>query len=530
MGSEKEKELLDYLASLGFEGENLAGKIHVQAEKNLPLIVISQYKFFGEERMRYDLHLRRDPQFDAYRLEKYEATLRNSIPIDHKIINGIDTAVLEQKMKTVNWQDFFAQGTVLPDDEKKHIRQIIDELNNVLRDEPDGIRIVERLQYKYIPENQFDDAAKEMQHAYETSRAFIATEYGMVNANLAWQIMSGRFDDLFEKFRVLGLEDFPGTEVYLKLEEILSDNPDHFEFRCSRNEPEGWIDFTVPVEKIDGWYSMDTYNASLIPHPVIDHGHFDNIDTRRLEEEMQQINWHDDRKLFIFHDDREPDFTPAVADIQEQVYRLSQNMAGADVADKLMLKYWGDATFFQDMVPQTAWDELEERKPRTETFGVEITSRAAYNLLNGRAVLNTPMQQITGENLPFVRLNVNEEKTNGHYARTYANTFTKSDMELQLHMLAIENAAFYSVRNSLLHGGIVPVTRENGMQIKVEANPEQRTLNIYTRDMKPIPINLRMDPDWQPDIHQQRKEQERKQSAAKYQMAKPVKRNKGRGL
>lgn len=528
MDSEKEKELLDYLASLGFEGENIAGKIHVQAEKNLPLIVIGQYKFFGEERMRYDLYLRRDPQFDAYRLEKYEATLRNPVPVEHKIINGLDTAVLEQKMKTVDWQQYFRNKND-PAYRPEAIDNIMVDLFGLLNPPvPEGPPAYHKLAFKYWPEEAWDDAVKKLKPAYEQNRSFIAGEYGMANANLAWHIMSGRFDDLFEKFRVLGLEDFPGTEVYPKLEEFLSGNPDDFLFQCSRNQPEGLADFVIAVSKIDDWYQIYSYKAIVTPHPSIEHGRFDNIDTRRLEQQMQQINWHDDRQLFIMHEDREPDFTPAVSDIQEQVYRLSQNMAGADTADKLMLKYWIGTTFFEDMIPQTAWDELKERAVREQQFQVEISARAAYNLLNGRAVLGTARQQIEEESLPWVRLELDQKENNGFYPVTTTEGFNKTELEFQLGMLPFTNSRFYAVRNGLLCGDIVPVTLENGTRLKIEASPEQRTLNIYTPDMRPVPVNLRFDPDWKPAVQQHRQQQ--KKDHQQFKTAPSPKRRKGKGL
>src|SRR5699024_11589925 len=146
---------------------------------------------------------------------------------------------------------------------------------------------------------------------------------------------------------------------------------------------------TVPVTREKDAYVADTYTVSLTPYPSIEHGVYNGIDSEKLDAMMQEVDWHNDRELFILHEDTEPEFRPKVALIQEQMYRLSQDMVGSDIADKLQLKYWADADFFEDMVQQTARDDMESLPKRVQQFPVEVSAKTAFNLLNGRAVMNT---------------------------------------------------------------------------------------------------------------------------------------------
>src|SRR5690606_1802847 len=127
---------------------------------------------------------------------------------------------------------------------------------------------------------------------------------------------------------------------------------------------------------------------------------------------MQAINWHDDSSLFRFgEDDEVREFLPKVSEVQEQVYRLSQDMVGSEIADQLQLRYWIGVTFFEDIVTQTAWDELESRTKIKAEFPFDITAKSAFNLLCRRPVMDRVATSVEEDRPVWMRL---EFEDKGH--------------------------------------------------------------------------------------------------------------------
>lgn len=356
MNSEQEKELIDYLARIGFTGDDFTARLKEKIRLDTPNFTLDQSIAFDDDKMLFSLQFRKDRQFDAYRLESYQATLRQPPPFEHAEINGIDTSKLEQSFKEVNWNQYFndPKGT-LPENERQEIKSLLSDLWQLTaKPSEKGKEIQDQLQYYYWPEHAWDDAARDLKQIYDWNRTFSAMEAGICNTNLAYHILSGRLETLHENLAPMELDQYPGGDLYGQLETILSGNPDSFELKSHRNQPEGYAEYIVPIAKVDGWYVADDYTLTLIPHPPIGHGVYNGVDSRKLEEQMKEIDWHDDRQLFTFHTNAEPEFLPKVGDIQEGLYRLRLDLAGAEIADRLMLKYCSDATFFEGVINESA--------------------------------------------------------------------------------------------------------------------------------------------------------------------------------
>ncbi|WP_214072632.1 hypothetical protein [Mucilaginibacter sp. dw_454] len=536
MNSEQEKELIDYLAGIGFAGQEFTDKLKEKIRLDTPNFTVGHTIPFGEEKMLFNLQFRRDRQFDAYRLDGYQATLRQGPPIEHAAINGIDTAKLEQRFKAVNWDQYFndPKGRST-ENERQEIKSLLSDLWQ-LTAEPSqkGKEIQDQLQYRYWPEHAWDDAARDLKQIYDWNRSFTVSEYGVCNTNLAYNLLSGKLDDLHEKLAPLGLEQYPGADIYGQLERTLSGRPDQFNLIIPRNEPEASVEYFIPIAFKDGYYSVHPYNVTVVPHPPIVHGTYNGIDSEKLEEQMKQIDWHNDKQLFIFSGDAEPEFPPKVNDVQEQIYRLSQDMVGAEIADRLMLKYWSDATFFSDNILESAWDLQTTFPKREHQFPIETDARSAFNLLCGRAVMTTPLSETRDESNEWMRLDLNRRNDQSRYSEKLITGFSKQDMEDQLGLLPINQSWYYGVRNSLLRGDLTSVPLRNGSRLLMEANPEQKTLNLYTPDMRLVPANLRLDPDWKPAINEEKNirqtEQTRPIKANQYPTVKRSQKRKGRGL
>ncbi|MBX2924756.1 MAG: hypothetical protein KF746_21320 [Chitinophagaceae bacterium] len=330
------------------------------------------------------------------------------------------------------------------------------------------------------------------------SRNFSPTAQGICNVNLSYAIVSGRMDDLFEKLSYLNLEEFPGVHLVQNLEEKLSQNPDYFELKCSRNEPEGFIEFNIQVSKTDGWYSVDTYTAVLTPYPPIHHGIYNGINTSDLDDQMRSIDWHDDRELFIFQSDSEPEFKPKVGEIQEQIHRLSLDMVGADIADQLQLKYWTDATFFSDTLQQSAWDYMDSLQKRAENFPAELEAKAAFNLLCGRAILQDSYYLEAQDKPAWIQFDLTTRGSDGRYLSKVITSFSEDQLANIVQALPIPYEISRQIVLDLKRGDISYFALPDDKKIFLEANPEQQTVNVYSQDMRPIQVNFHFDPDWQP--------------------------------
>lgn len=534
MNSEQEKELIAYLGSIGFEGEKLQADLLQNIKLNAPGFILKHDIVYNPDRMFFDLVFKKDQYFDAYRLEKYKATYQEPVDITPQVINGIDTAKLEERMQRQDWRSYFNKE--LPSDPitQAYIKETLDRLGKLSgRRDQEGLDVQEKLMYKYWPADAYDASRYDLKNVYERDSYFVAGEYGICNANLAYNILSGKLDDLHESLRSMNLDQFSKKDLYRELERILSGDPDSFELKFSRNDPEGMIDLVIPVNKPDGWwYNVETFSAILTPYPPIEHGTYNGIDTQQLEDQMREINWQDERKLFIYHDDREPTFSPNVDEVQEQIYHLSKDLVGGDIADQLMLKYWVRVSFFEDVIQQTAWDHLSELPQRMQEFSVEVDAKAAYNLLCGRAVMENQVHHFLPENDNWVRLNLNEKREGGSYPEMQINGFSKAELECVLNIFPIPNSNYYPIKNSLTRGDLVPVTLTNDKKIVMEANPEQHIVNVYTPDMRVIPMNIHLDPDWRPQQQQNSNLQADKKTQAtnKYPHPKTLRKNKGKGL
>ncbi len=537
MNREQGKELLDYLASLGFAGEKLATKLREKLQLNTPSFIVPDKISFGEEQMFFKLYFVKDQQFNAYRLQRYQATHRSPVLPEHAIINGIDTAALEERMKGQDWEMYFNRPKDAVDTTAvKDMLETTQLLNKLSEGQNfDGIEIQEELMYKYWPvENYVSNGKSDFKTYHERSRDFVPSEYGTCNANLAFHILSGRLDDLFEKMQVMDLDTWPATDLHNKLEQILSGNPENFELKFTRNEPEGYSEIIIPVVTVADEFSVGTYTHALTPYPDIEHGIYNGIDTKTLEDHMREIDWHNDRQLFIFHEDSEPEFTARAGDVQEQMYRLSQDNVGTNIADQLQLKYWADATFFSDMLQQSAWNRLAELPKYIQKFPAELNVKAGYNLLCGRAVTENLMYPYGPESDNWLRLNLNNKDADGNYEIRQAGSFSKIEMENVLDVFPIPNSNYYPVKNELLRGDMVFVKLANDKKVLMEANPEEWTLNVYTPDMRLIPTNVHLDPDWKPSVGKEESinqtQQKRPIPADKYPTVKRSQKRKGRGL
>lgn len=321
---------------------------------------------------------------------------------------------------------------------------------------------------------------------------------GVYHINSVYHDLSGRLDNLYERFQSMDLEPFTDIELYWELQQRLSHNPEKFEIKCSHNAPEGSIEYIIPIQKIHGNYELTTYKAALTPLPPIEHGIYNGIDTLALETLMRDIDWHNDRKLFTLHEESGPEFTPKVEEIQSQMFQLSMLPSGAFIVDQLSLKYWRGNKFFEDQIEQSAWDYEKTLPQRTQNFPVSLKCLAAFNALCGRAIFQKGVYPLYTGTPAWTRFDFTTAGPNGSYICEVIPGFDREVLEGELRNLPISGRQFEKIIDGLLLGDQVKMMLPNGKTIYLEANPEGKTINVYADNMKPIMINLHFSSEWKP--------------------------------
>lgn len=489
MAEEQGQKILEQLAELGFQGTRLEQSVLRNIKMNLPGFVVSHRIAYGKETMFYDLSIEKDAE-GLYTLTGFNAIHRGEIYVHH---HREDTTYLEQRMAAVNWDGFF-EGQ-LPADTLPPIHEILDQLAQLgTGGDPDALLVQGELMYKYWPRTAMQHAHKNnLQYTYEHQREFPGIDGKVVNAHLAYHILSGRMDDLYEKVRACLPASSSGMHIESLLERELSRNPENFELKYHFNSLEAYTEVVLPVSKIEDWYSLDAYHLTMTAYPHVEHGIYNDVDSRVLEEAMREINWHKDRELFIFHEDEEPEFLPKAASVHQQFNRLSEDSNGKGIADVLALKYWQDVTFFGDMIPESAWERLEDLPKKVHEFGAEVKVAVATKLLAGKAVPEHLALPFLQESATWVRLNQQKDPP-----YDFIQGQSREALERTLRMLPILSADNRKLAGALYQGDKVQVQMINNVTVVLEANPEQKTINVYSLKDEPIYTNLAMDPAWRP--------------------------------
>lgn len=533
MDSDKKEQLLNYLNSLGFYGHTFKEEIlhHINSyESNF---FVDHRIDFGEEAMLFRLKFERDQQFDAYRLVKYKATHRDALSIDHKTINGVDTAKLEQYMKIEDWPAYFSKNgdSRLREQDKASIQKTIDNLNKLSSGHNfDGLKIQQELMFKYWPDSVASiPDGNELKYLYLQSRDFHAGEFGCCNANLAFYIVSGKFDELVERLSRMELEEFPGLDIHPTLERLLSRNPDKLDLTFSHRQPEGIADYRITAQNVGNNFVPDFYQVSFTPLPELKHGIYNGVDSVSLEQIMQGIDWAKDQSLVIIRDDQEPDFAPQVTDVLLQLQQLATDAIGADVAHELQLKYWAETDMFNDWIFDSAWDYFRGLPQRNAEFPISTSAFAAYNLLAGRAVIEDFVFLLEEKSSQWIKMDF---ERSGPERFVKIDGYSTESFESTLGLLPLSNLNYYQIQNTLKRGGIAKATLKNDHQVLLEASPEDRTIKIYTPDRQPILANLHFDPDWQPGRIEQVQKLDKAEQKTEPTVNKrnPVRKRKGRGI
>jgi len=506
-------DLISYLKSLGFEGSILEATLRKEYERFDAFMYIDHYIAFGNDLLRYELHLVYDRQFNAYRLDQYEVFYRKQVNIEHKIINGIDTQELERLMAEVDWHYYFFQEmNDLPTEEDlSGIFEKMEALSDENNPNSEGLKIKSRLIYKYWPSGNWNDEANELQDIYETSKVFKAEHLGIANATLAYHITSGNFGNLHELISRTGIEAYPGFDLKGLLAVYLSKNSERFDLSFSCQQEDGIIDFHIPVCKQEGRYEAEYMELTFTRFPEIKHGVFSGIDTANLKEQMKLIDWeHGD--LYYLDENEDVILYPYVQTIKDSIDRLNADTQTQHIGEYLQIKYWGESVM-EMYVNEETWQMKDWEKTR-QRFTLDEDTRTIGNLMQGRPVHSSMLSISDAPDERWCVIDATSVADNGLNPIKYIEGISRGQIETMVSMLSVDGTVWTGdIVRSIQQGEKVPVDINgiNGAEqviVSVPANPAEQRLEVTTPEGRSIPFNFKMDPDWCADQISTRLEQQ----------------------
>jgi len=492
MEEEKITSLLNYLKSAGFEGKRLEEDVRREIAASNHKFNVSHIIAKGEELMRYQLKFEWDMQFDAMRFSGYKASHREKIEIDHKEIDGYDTANLEAKMADIDWISWFRDGKLTLEEDKvseiEAVLAIISELS--ARKDIEDIGIIDELCYKYFPlKHYIGEGLEELRRDYENDREFTVYPSGVCHANLAYHILSGKLSSVHELLMQTGLEQFPGADIYGFLEDRLKYDPQKFRVRSTHNTPEGFIEYRIELEQTEKGFDASDNMVTFTPHPAIEHTIIDGIDTAELEMAFREINWEDEDDLYILHANEELELFPHVREIEDKLSILEKSPEGKEIAHSLRFKYWTGSGFMETFIEDSTWKEFHARDSYTATFPLCWDTKVIYNLMCGRYVMDYPLGLEGSNPATWVKLDWSNSK--GFFHRIHGPV--DKSIDAMLDQLPLDSKL--STRTALKKGDVVwksIKTIEGTKEIKLVMDPEANTIRIYDKLGMEIPYNFQL--------------------------------------
>lgn len=495
------EDLIYYFKSLGFEGNVFEETLRKEYELSNAFIYIDHYIPFGDDLLRYKLRLVSDRQFNAYRLDEYEAFYRQQINIDHKQINGVDTEELEQLMAKADWLPYFFQEmNELPiEQELSNIFEKLWALSDDGHPDAEGLEIQSKLIFKYWPAGNWSEEAYELQDEYETKQVFKAGHLGIVNATLAYNIVSGNFDKLHELISRTGIEAYPGIDLKGLLTVFLSNNAERFELSCTHRTPNGFLDFCIPVSKQEGDYQAEYMELTFSRFPDIEHGVFNGIDTANLEDQMKLIDWING-DLYYLDEVEDVILYPYVQTIQDNINRLNSDEQTRPIAEYLQVKYWSDSVM-EMYVAEETW-QMKNWPKASQRFSLDDDTRTTSNLVQGRPVHSTMLSLSESTAEGWLVIHPTSVAENGLNPMEYKTGINRAQIEKMICMLPLDGTVWEGdIVRSIQQGERVPLELNglNGKQrviVSISEDLKQESLEVKTPQGRTIPFNFKLDPDW----------------------------------
>jgi hypothetical protein len=474
--SENRNAVLEQLDRLGL-GKDWADKIQLHAgEKNFWLQHHTQY---GSDRMTCYLYLEWDKE--NYQVSFYDAIVRKPIEVPDKIIDGISTAGLDQRMAKISWEKEYCNPMwrhLLIEDEHPSAKTLVIEkmVSDVFRLEragPEGKDISERLQLKYWSEGDFEqliDNLYVLQDKYEVWKRFETGKGLDITIPEAYNLLNGHavYKELLTEEGLTGqwYQLNPGkTDVYgfNVLEKMVPGNAVAVPPNIPANEAN-------TISSSINHTTMNTDNLAYLKDNIKYMGFGENMHTE-LEKNIQL---------------GKPDFQLRYqTEINKKPFEGTLQFRKSGQSDMYFLNSYQASL------------ERSNGEKTGQTFylnkGKGVTAKEAYNLLEGRAV-HKELTTKTGEPYKaWIQLDFeNKDKHNNYEVKQYHENYGY-DVKVAAAKYAIAELDGGDKERALLQslqkGNIQSVTVENNgttYKMFIEANPQYKTVNLYDGQMKRV--------------------------------------------
>lgn len=488
-------DLLQYLSEKGFHGKELEDVLRSRIKSDLPEFSIDHRISFNHQKeliVSYRLNFKKNYQVNAYLFDCYQASCIISPEVKNEQYGDINSLELDRQMFNVNWGLYFSGGATAGVNNGM-AQQCITKINKLLQsNEDEKIDVARTLMFKYWPKEQLGtDWAGNYEGKFQRKRDYT----NELHANLAYHIMSGELDMLYEKIRCTGMDMVSGFDLYTTLCDLLKSNPESFLLQTDFLQQEGRGTVQLSVVNTGNTFEIERLCISLTWHPTIEHKEINGIDTAALERDMAAVHWSNDHELFIFKEDDIPDFKPKVEAIFKQMSSFKDDPGGQKIYDLLSLKYWSGSTFFEGFIREQAW-ELSESLPKTAMdFPSDMDITIGINLLAGRPVMAHLVDKSRRASNLWVRLDYNKPADDRYF---YFGGTTMDELGELIFCLPLVPNLERRIITDLISGERVKAKLKNGLPILIEADPLNKTLKIFSVDGRPIQVNLKFDPNWQP--------------------------------
>lgn len=329
----------------------------------------------------------------------------------------------------------------------------------------------------------------------EKSQGFVASYVGIANATLAYQVLSGKLEDIREKLMETGIEQFTAADINAFLETTLSQNPETFTFHASKTGKEGFIDFDIDVTKVDQYYEPSDIQATFIRFPDIEHSIINGVDTEKLLARMAAIDWEQDH-LYEFDGEGLAEPTAETRDIFDAMELLLRDEKGKDIARNLQLRHWLDVPYFDAFVQNDTWKLYQGLLKEKFSFPLDTGAQQIYNLMCGRPVITGRLIDIPDDFDKWQQL------VHSNHGLTMATIEGPSRRELETYLTMLPLDAMYRdiLLGGLFRGDVCKITLYGLQQTEVLLSVDfgQKSLKISTLEGKIIPYNFKLEQAQEP--------------------------------
>lgn len=472
--------IFEQLKLLGVSDEKFSKSLEARMAIGLPSFHLDYRTEIDGHSMRFRLYFQRTGMDRSYFLQKYDAILMQPIRVADDTIAGVNSIELEERMKRIDWATT-AENPFLGIMVRSHYRTICDDLQKIKSATTLGWAIDQQLRLKYWSDTPFESPELEqLKMEFQTRKTFTSTlptiEHCYHIYFRLWEVRC----QLLERLAHLGFD----LEAYVD-RKLRSHHPGNFELEIHGCKEEGVVTYTIPVvwdPEIER-YSIENFTASLVRYQPILHGVYAEVDTEELEQKMAAVDW-DNEFAHYTEGEEDPRFIPEIEEIVSILqYQLTKDPDGKKTAAQLQAKYWPGSPDFEGMMSSEAWDYIKEQPIVKSQFGNDIHTSEAYNLLCGRSIAASWDAEGIWLRLDFDLI------TNAGHPKVQFVSYSKQELETILRVYPIPTGEIDRICEGMLHGDIVSTRLLTGPQIRLAADPKNKTIKFFTEDLTAMDLS-----------------------------------------